>query len=151
MLRLGGPWWPMVAHGGQETPDTPEAMKTVPGLELLDIPKALRCIFNRNVRLSIMIGSRMVQKLWSTLVISSIVCSVRSSLGCCEASVYDHKVFWGIRMAFGFFPFVMMYPQLVSPQFSVAYSSTFSIFCLPNKLASSPYFNQVAHDHGLIT
>ena len=115
MLRLGGPWWPMVAHGGQETPDTPEAMKTVPGLELSDIPKALRCIFNRNVRLSIMIGSRMVQKLWSTLVISSIVCSVRSSLGCCEASVYDHKVFWGIRMAFGFFPFVMMYPQLVSP------------------------------------
>ena len=31
----------LVAHGGQETPDSPEAMKSVPGLELSDIPKAL--------------------------------------------------------------------------------------------------------------
>ena len=38
-------------------------------------------------------------------------------------------------------------PQLVLPrQFSVAYSSTFSILC-----QITPYFNQVAHDHMLVT
>ena len=114
LVAHGGPWWPMVVHGGPWWPGDPghpwsHEDRAWPGA--VRHPQGTYLIAFSAEMLDFLswLGPGWCKNFWSTLVISSIVCSVRSSLGC-KPSVYDHKVFWGIRMAFGFFPFVMMYP-----------------------------------------